>query len=73
MHIVSAIITMTTAAPPPAIIPPPATATVISVAAHDSDASRQAGQHRNSQADLDPANQTVCKIQRPTLFDFHTT
>ena len=71
MHIVPPIITTATAAPPPTVIPPPATATIISFAAHDADASRQSGQHCNGQPDLDPANQTVHKIQCLILLDFH--
>jgi hypothetical protein len=62
---------MATAAPPATVIPPPATAAIISAVAHDTDASRQRGQHHNEQADFDPANQTVRKIQHRTLFGFH--
>jgi hypothetical protein len=75
MHIVSAIITTATPAPPPAVTPPPATditsVVIITIAAHDTDATRQGGQHRYGQPDLDPADQMVCKIQSRTLFNFH--
>jgi hypothetical protein len=75
MHIVSSIITTTTAAPPTTVTPPPATditpVAIITVATHEPDASRQRGQHHNGQPDLNPASQTLRKIQHRTSFDFH--
>jgi Na+-transporting methylmalonyl-CoA/oxaloacetate decarboxylase gamma subunit len=80
MHIVSAIITTATAAPPPphtpphknTVTPPDITSVaIITVAAHETHATRQDGQHHDGQPDFDPANQTVRKIQHRTLFDFH--
>jgi hypothetical protein len=65
---VSSIKTTTTAAPPPTVIPPPATATIISAAAHEADASRQGGQHRNGQPDLDLANQNINPIYAGQFF-----
>jgi hypothetical protein len=75
MHIVSAIITTATTAPPTTVTPPPATditsVVIITIAAQDTDASRQGSQRRNGQTDLHRPDQTVYKIQHLILFGFH--
>jgi hypothetical protein len=52
MRIVAPVIAPATAAPPPA-------ADVATAAIHDTDTSRQGGQPRNCQPDLDPVNQSI--------------
>jgi hypothetical protein len=57
-HIVSPVITAATA-PPPTVIAPPLAATITSTSTDPAYASRQSGQNRNRQSDLDPANQNI--------------
>ena len=67
MHIVASVVTTAATAPPTAVTPPPTTdittVAIITVVAHETDATRHAGQHRNGQPDFNLVSQTFGKIQ----------